>query len=301
VKAPPPAPGMLILDKPAGPTSRRLVDDVVRVLGTRRVGHAGTLDPFARGVLLVAWGKATAFVPYLQDYEKSYEAVVRFGRVTDTQDRLGETIEEHDASGLTAEAVEAALPGFRGEILQVPPMYSALKQNGRRLYELARRGETVDREPRRRRVSRLELAAWTPPVARLVVTCSSGTYVRTLAHDLGAALGPGASLDELTRTAVGPHRLEGAVAGDGVASLSREELLARAVPPAGVLPDWPAVVLPADETVAAASGSWRDPRDRIPGAGRYRLLDETGRLLALARGGEEPRLLRVFAERETVR
>ncbi len=278
-----------------------MVDDVVRVLGTRRVGHAGTLDPFASGVLLVLWGRATAFVPHLQDYEKSYEATVRFGRVTDTQDRLGETLEERDPSGLTADAIEAALPGFRGEILQVPPMFSALKQNGRRLYDLARQGETVNREPRRRRVSRLELLSWTPPVARLAVACSSGTYVRTLAHDLGAALGPGASLDELTRTAVGPHGLDAAVAGEEVRSLSRDELLARALAPADVLPDWPAVVLPAEEAVAAASGSWRDPRNRLTEECRYRLVDETGRLLALARGGEEPRLLRVFAEREAIR
>jgi tRNA pseudouridine55 synthase len=300
VKPPPPEPGMLILDKPSGPNSRRVVDWVVRVLGTRRVGHAGTLDPFASGVLLVAWGKATALVPYLQEYEKCYEALVRFGRTTNTQDRLGEVVEERDPSALTAETVAAGLAGFRGRILQVPPMFSALKRDGERLYELARRGETVERAPRERQVSRLDLLEWDPPLARLAVTCSSGTYVRTLAHDLGLALGPGASLDELVRTSVGPHGLDAALPAAEVEAMNRSDLLARATSPAGALPDWPTAALPPEEAVAAAAGSWRDPQGRLTEERGYRLLAEDGRLIALAWGGKASRLLRVFAEPEVV-
>ena len=296
MKRRPRRPGVLVVDKPAGSGSRQIVDLVMRTLGTRRVGHAGTLDPFARGVLLVAWGKATALVPYLQEYEKSYEALVRFGRVTDTQDRTGTTVEERDASGLTREAVEAALPRFRGWIEQVPPMYSALKHGGKRLHELARRGETVERAPRRRRVHRLELTAWEPPLARLSVTCSAGTYVRTLAHDLGREVGTGACLEELTRVAVGPHSVEGAVPVERLERLSAEELLELGMDPRDALPDWPVIRVPREEIRGVLSGAWRPPGSLLEP--RYRLLDETDRLLALAEGGSRPRLLRVLAEKE---
>jgi tRNA pseudouridine55 synthase len=288
-------PGLLPLAKPSGPTSRSLVDRVVRVLRSRRVGHAGTLDPFASGLLLVAWGRATALVPYLHGYEKRYRATVRFGRVTDTQDRTGVVLEEHEASALDRERVERALAPFRGRILQVPPMYSAVKQGGRRLYEIARDGRDVEREAREREVSRLELLDWDPPVAVIEVACSTGTYVRTLAHDLGRALGPGASLDALVRTGIGPFRLTDALDADRLDSLSREELLERAVAPADALPDWPALRLPDDEARLAAHGSFPDPGRRAAAVGRYRLLDERGALLALAEGGVPPRLLRVLA------
>ncbi len=291
----PPPPGLLAVDKPAGPTSRDVVDLVCRALGTRRVGHAGTLDPFARGVVLVAWGKATGLVPYLQEYPKSYLARVRFGVETDTQDRTGAVLAERDPGPLTEASVAAALEPFRGVILQVPPMYSALKQDGERLYRRARRGETVAREPRERRVDRLDLVAWDPPRAELQVVCSAGTYVRTLAHDLGRSLGPGAHLEALTRTAVGPYRLEDALPAARIPELGREVILARSVDPARALPDWPRVVLPPEEAREVRHGSWRDPRGVAAAPTPLRILDEEGRLLAVARGGRPPRLLRVLA------
>lgn len=289
-------PGLLLLAKPSGPTSRWVVDRVVRSLRTRRVGHAGTLDPFASGLLLVVWGRATGLVPYLHEYEKSYRAVVRFGRVTDTQDRTGTVLEENPVSGIDRETLEGGLGPFRGRIHQVPPMYSAVKRDGERLYEFARRGEEVERAPRERRVSRLELLEWSTPVAVLEVTCSTGTYIRTLAHDLGRALGSGASLDALARTAIGPFRLADAIDPDRLEDLSREELLERAVAPADVLPDWPEIRLPEEEARRVVHGAFPDPRRLAAEAGRYRLLDAAGNLLALAEGGASPRLLRVFAE-----
>jgi len=295
---PRPVPGLLLVNKPAGPTSRAVVDRLVRVLGTRRVGHAGTLDPFAEGLLILAWEKATALLTYVQEYQKTYEAVVRFGRVTDTQDGTGRVLALRDAGGLTADVVRATLAGFRGRIAQVPPMYSAVKSGGVRLYDLARRGETRDRPAREREVHQLELLAWNPPCARLRVVCSSGTYVRTLAHDIGEALGPGASLDALIRTAVGPFPLAGAVTMDGMSALRPEDVDAIALRPEDALPDWGRVTVPDEEARDVVCGSWRDPGRRAADPGRYRVLDHRGRLLALARGGERVALLRVLGEPE---
>ncbi len=292
---------VLVAAKPEGPTSREVVDLAVRVLGTRRVGHAGTLDPFASGVLLVAWGRATGLVPYLQQYPKTYEASVRFGRITDTQDRTGAVLEERNPASVTEAAVRRALEPFRGTIMQVPPMFSALKHDGRRLHELARAGTTVERAGRERTVHELELLEFAPPVARLRVVCSAGTYVRTLAHDLGEALGPGASLDALSRTAIGPHRLAAALPAGRILALTRAELLERALAPSEALPDWPAVSLSPGEAREVLNGSWRDPGGRLAGIERARLLDREGRLLALASGGGSVRLLRVFGEREEAR
>jgi tRNA pseudouridine55 synthase len=288
--------GAILVDKPAGMTSRRVVDRVGGLLGTRGAGHAGTLDPFAQGVLLVAWGRATRLIPFLHDYAKSYEALVRFGRITDTQDLTGRVLEERDPSSLTLDRIEAALDAFRGVILQTPPMHSAVKVKGRRLYKAARAGETVARAPRERTVHRLDVLGWEPPCLRLEVVCSTGTYVRTLAHDLGAALGPGASLDELVRSAIGPHRLLSASRLDALED--REDVLARALRPDEVLPDWPAVRLESESARRVAHGGVEDLTGRTPEAVGYRVLDAEGRLLAVAMGGDAPRLLRVFAGEE---
>jgi tRNA pseudouridine55 synthase len=173
VKGPPEAPpGFLLVDKPAGPSSRKVVDAVVRLAGTRRVGHAGTLDPFARGLLIVLWGRATALVPYVLEYPKRYLATVHFGRATDTQDRTGTPTAERDASALTPERVAAELPRFRGSILQAPPAFSAARSGGKRLYDLARRGVMTEAEPRERTVHRFELLEWRPPRGRFEVVCS---------------------------------------------------------------------------------------------------------------------------------
>lgn len=206
--------GVLVVDKPAGMTSHDVVAVIRRAARQRRVGHTGTLDPGATGVLVLCLGRATRLVQYLQAGEKTYAAEVTFGMVTTTQDLSGEVIEEHDAAGLDEAAVRDALDGFRGDIEQVPPMVSALKVDGERLHEKARRGEVVEREPRSVTIHELRLESFAPgerATAGLTVTCSSGTYVRTLAHDLGRTLGVGAALAGLRRTANGPFTLVDAV------------------------------------------------------------------------------------------
>ena len=207
----PPLSGIFNVDTPAGMTSHDVVAAIRKAGKERRVGHAGTLDPMATGVLLVAVGSATRVVEYLQDGVKVYEGVVRFGMTTTTYDVEGEVTAQASAeavAALTGEAVEAALTQFRGEIDQVPPMVSALKREGRPLYELAREGIEVERAARHVEISALDLVAWNPPDATLRATVSKGTYIRSLAHDLGQALGVGGTLAALRRLAVGQFTVE---------------------------------------------------------------------------------------------
>jgi tRNA pseudouridine55 synthase len=272
------------------------VDRVVRVLGARKVGHAGTLDPFARGLLLVAWGKATSLVPFLQDYAKTYVAEVRFGRETDTQDRTGRTVAERDIGGLDPARIRDVLPRFRGRIRQTPPMYSALRRDGRRLYTFARQGREVPLDSRERMVERFELLEWNPPVGRFEIVCAKGTYVRTLAHDLGRVLETGASVDTLVRTRIGPFSLEEAVSADALPELDREGLQALATPPARALPDWPSVTVSGEAVRSVRHGAWRDPEGKADRETKYRILDASGELLALVQGGSPVTLLRVLAE-----
>ncbi|MBI1798859.1 MAG: tRNA pseudouridine(55) synthase TruB [Candidatus Eisenbacteria bacterium] len=202
--------GLLAVDKPEGMTSHDVVEVVRRRLRVRPAGHLGTLDPAAGGLLLVALGAATRFIPVWQGGEKTYEGVVRFGIVTSTQDLQGEVLERHDAVPDPAAILEASL-AFLGESSQVPPMASALKVGGERLYRMHRRGEVVEREPRRIEVRSWEWLAFAPPDATFRVRCSGGTYIRTLAHDLGRALGSGAALAALRRVRSEPFGLERSV------------------------------------------------------------------------------------------
>lgn len=291
-----PSAGLLAVNKPPGPTSRKVVDGVMRRLPTRKVGHAGTLDPFAEGLLLVLWGRATSLVPLLQTHRKEYRATVRFGRETDTQDHTGAVVAEAPVTGLDARHIEAALPAFRGSIRQAPPAFSAVKVGGERMYKKARRGETAPAAPRRREVFRFELEHWRPPVAVFTVVCSTGTYVRTLAHDLGRALGVGGSLDALCRTKVGRFGLEQAVAFDRLPEMGEAELAERVIRPAEAVRELPSVVLNETEIGQIAVGAWRDEDRRTVEPATYRLLDARGELLALVQGGAQPRLLRVFYE-----
>lgn len=210
--------GLLVVDKPAGMTSHDVVGRCRRALGTRRVGHAGTLDPDATGVLVLGVGKVTRLLRFVGDGTKAYVGEVALGTTTTTLDAAGEVTATFDMAGTTLEQVRAAAADLRGDILQVPPMVSALKVDGRRLHELAREGVEVERAPRPVTVHRLEVAPvdGEPLVFRLEVECSAGTYVRTLAADLGTALGGGAHLRSLRRTAVGPFGLDEAVALDDV-------------------------------------------------------------------------------------
>ncbi len=203
--------GILIVCKDTGHTSHDVVALVRRLTGTKRVGHGGTLDPFASGVLPVFVGMATRLVEYHMSDDKAYRATVCFGATSETDDRDGELVWT-GAPGPSREAVEAALGDFRGPILQRPPAYSALKVGGRRAYQLARAGTPADLAPRPVTIHRLDLVEWdesdpTRPMATVEVVCGAGTYIRSLARDLGAQLGCGAYLGALTRTASGPFEL----------------------------------------------------------------------------------------------
>jgi tRNA pseudouridine55 synthase len=206
--------GILNVNKPADMTSHDVVLRVRRLTGQRKVGHAGTLDPMATGVLLLCLGQATRVTEYLMAGRKRYRAVVRFGVSTDTYDADGTVTQSVESFYLSQDQLVDALASFRGVIQQIPPPYSAIRQKGQRLYELARRGIAVQAPPRTVEIYGLDLVAWEPPHLTLDVTCSPGTYVRSLAHDLGQMLGVGAHLSELTRLASGKWRLEDAITLD---------------------------------------------------------------------------------------
>ncbi|MBL7183433.1 MAG: tRNA pseudouridine(55) synthase TruB [Anaerolineae bacterium] len=208
--------GILNIDKPAGMTSHDVVDRVRRISGQRRVGHAGTLDPAATGVLVVCLGQATRVAEYLMASDKVYRAQIRLGVSTDTHDAEGEVTATAEVD-VGEEEVREALASFVGSIQQVPPMYSALKREGVPLYKLARRGITVEREPRSVEIHDIELLQWTPSLFTIRVECSPGTYIRALARDLGQELGCGAHLHRLTRLASGHFTLEKAVRLDELA------------------------------------------------------------------------------------
>ena len=204
--------GILNVDKPAGMTSHDVVARVRRLTGQRKVGHAGTLDPMATGVLLLCLGRATRVAEYLAAGSKRYRATVRLGIATDTYDADGRvTAHTPEWEDVDPEAIEVALAPWRGVVTQVPPTFSAIKIRGRRAYQMARRGEPVSLQARLVTIKELTVCGWTPPLLTLELECSPGTYVRSIAHDLGQALGTGAHLAALVRLASGPWRIEDAV------------------------------------------------------------------------------------------
>jgi tRNA pseudouridine55 synthase len=203
--------GVLNLNKPAGETSMDMVRMVKRLTSEKKVGHGGTLDPIASGVLPICFGQATRLMDPLVDGTKLYRTKVRLGETTDTYDSNGTIVATADATGVTREDIEAVLEGFRGEIAQVPPMYSALKHGGERLYNLARAGFEVEREARTVQVSRLEILEWDSPDAVFDIECGRGVYVRSIGHDVGQALGCGAHVIELERRKAGPFLVEDGV------------------------------------------------------------------------------------------
>ena len=219
---------LLVIDKPSGPSSFAVVKRVRKLLArprSEKIGHGGTLDPFASGVLPICIGEGTKVLAFLLDADKTYEAVVRFGIETDTLDRTGQVVAERSVAGLDAAAVEEALGAFRGAIEQVPPMFSALKRDGRPLYAYARAGQTVERQARAVTMHELELVGFDPPDrAKLRLRCSKGTYVRSLAADLGQRLQVGAHLVELRRTGSGPFRIEQAITLDDLSARAAEGL-----------------------------------------------------------------------------
>lgn len=240
--------GILNVDKPPGITSHDVVDAVRRVVGQRKVGHAGTLDPMATGVLLVCLGQATRLAEYLMAGRKRYRATITLGMTTDTYDAEGQIVNSGGRTDFERGELERALSGFVGQIEQVPPAYSAIKRQGQPAYKLARSGQEVKLEPRPVEIDEIVLLDWTPPSLIVEVVCSPGTYVRSLAHDLGAQLGSGAYLDGLVRLRSGHFTLEEAV------SLERiEEAFEHGQEDAYLLPidealfDWPALVLGEDK------------------------------------------------------
>jgi tRNA pseudouridine55 synthase len=203
--------GILNINKNQGLTSFSVVARVKRLIGEKHAGHAGTLDPLATGILPICLGQATRVIEYLFDETKTYRAEVELGLTTDSYDSTGKIVRQADPSGITREMVEAALVKFRGSILQTPPMYSAVKHHGKPLYQLARSGVEVERKSRIAHIFSLEIYAWKPPVVTLDVVCGKGTYIRSLAYDLGEVLGCGASMKNLVRLRVGPFSLEDAL------------------------------------------------------------------------------------------
>ncbi|GMT96895.1 tRNA pseudouridine(55) synthase TruB [Corallococcus caeni] len=284
--------GVLVIDKPLGPTSFDVVRQVRGLLKVKKAGHTGTLDPMATGVLPVCLGEATKVAGIITEGDKAYDAVVRLGVETDTQDAQGKPTAEAPVPPLTAPLLEAVLARFRGTFEQVPPMYSAVKVAGKRLYELARAGEEVERASRTVTVHELVLRDFSADRLTLSVRCTKGFYVRTLAYDLGRALGCGAHLEALRRTMSGPFTLARALPLGDLASLSREAVEARLVSLADSLTDLPAVRVNADEARRVLHGV---PVEVAPVPGRVRVLGPDDALLAMAEVvGGRLRYLRVF-------
>lgn len=273
--------GIVIVDKPAGWTSQDVTARLRRVFGTRRIGHGGTLDPMATGVLPVFVGRATRGVEFFEHADKTYEAVLRLGTVTDTQDSTGTVLEKRPAAVTEAEFRDI-LPKFTGKIAQIPPMYSAIKVDGKKLYELARAGKEVERKPREITIFSLELLEFSGETAKIRVHCSKGTYIRTLCHDIGAALGCGACMETLRRTAAGEYTLADSVGLDTLLNAERPEDYLRDVDT--LFRQYPAVTLTEKQTLRCRNGN--SFSIALP-EGSYRAYDGQGTFLMLAkvRGG----------------
>ena len=239
--------GAVLVDKPVGFTSNFVLQKTRKVFDARKAGHAGTLDPLASGLLIVLFGEATKFAGPLLDDDKEYLATLKLGEGTATGDAEGDVVERADVPADLEARLPAALERFRGEIEQVPPMYSALKRDGVPLYELARRGEAVERKPRRITIRHLEALRCAAPLVDLRIRCSKGTYIRTLAEDLGRALGSAAHLTALRRTGLGGFSIAGAVPLDALESMSADERAARVQPLEGLLSGLPRAALDAPD------------------------------------------------------
>ncbi len=279
----------MVLDKPMGPTSHDVVDRCRRLFGQRKVGHAGTLDPSATGVLLVGLGKATRLLRFVSGLPKRYVGEVVLGVATSTQDAAGEVTSTWDMAGVSLEAARAAAGRLTGEIEQTPPMVSARKVGGRRLHELARAGLEVERPSSRVNVYRFDVALAGAgehgPVLAIDVECSAGTYVRTLAADLGQALGGGAHLRLLRRLAVGEFRVDAAVDLDQLEGLAAQERLRHVLPPAAALPGVEQVHAGGDLAASVAHGKVLGLGALgVAGPGPWAVLGADGELLAVYEG-----------------
>ena len=269
--------GIVIIDKPEGWTSQDVVSKLRGVLHTKRIGHGGTLDPMATGVLPVFVGRATRGVEFFEHAVKTYEAVLRLGITTDTEDISGEVLEKRTVD-ITKERFLAVLEDFRGEIQQIPPMYSAIKINGQKLCDLARKGREVERKPRTITIHKLECTEFTGETARITVTCSKGTYIRTLCKDIGEQLGCGGCMAALRRIGAGTYTIEEAVP---LAQLVESEDPERYLRPVDTMfAEYPAVTLTEKQALRCRNGN----SFSIELAdGTYRAYDQAGAFLMLAK------------------
>lgn len=269
--------GIVIVDKPQGWTSQDVTARLRRVFGTRRIGHGGTLDPMATGVLPVFVGRATRAVEFFEHAEKTYETVLRLGITTDTEDMTGTVLTEENVS-FTEEQLQETLAAFRGEILQVPPMYSALKVNGQKLCDLARKGKTVERQPRPITIHELTLVERGENTLRLRVRCSKGTYIRTLCKDIGEKLGCGGCMESLRRVAAGEYTIDEAVPLQTLLDTEEPEKYLRGVDT--MFRNYPAVTLTANQETRCRNGNAFSV-SLAPGT--YRAYSQAGEFLMLAK------------------
>ena len=269
--------GIVIIDKPQGWTSQDVTARLRRVFNTRRIGHGGTLDPMATGVLPVFVGRATRGVEFFEHAEKTYETVLRLGMTTDTEDISGNVLTEQDAF-VTGEELEAVLEKFRGDILQVPPMYSALKINGQKLVDMARKGKTVERQPRPITIHELTLLGMEADGIRLRVRCSKGTYIRTLCKDIGEALGCGGCMAALRRVQAGEYTIDEAVPLLQLLEETEPEKFLRPVDT--MFRNYPAVTLSEKQALRCRNGNSFSVKLE---EGTYRAYDQNGEFLMLAK------------------
>ena len=269
--------GIVIVDKPQGWTSQDVTARLRRVYATRRIGHGGTLDPMATGVLPVFVGRATRGVEFFEHAEKTYDTVLLLGRTTDTQDVTGTVLAEKPVH-LSPADIERVLPRFRGDLLQVPPMYSALKVNGKKLYELARKGQEVERQPRPITVFELTNLGFDGARLSLRVSCSKGTYIRTLCHDIGEALGCGGCMEALRRVRAGEYGIEDAVPLEQLLESETPERYLRGLDT--MFAHCPAVTLTPNQEKRCRNGN---PFSSPLPQGTYRAYSQSGEFLMLAK------------------
>ena len=269
--------GIVIVDKPQGWTSQDVTARLRRVFQTRRIGHGGTLDPMATGVLPVFVGRGTRGVEFFEHADKTYEAVLQLGIATDTEDTSGTVLEEKEVHISETEFAEI-LSQFRGKIMQVPPMYSALKINGQKLVDLARKGKTVERQPREIEIFQLEMLEFTGSTARLRVKCSKGTYIRTLCKDIGEALGCGGCMAELRRVQAGEYTIEEAVPLQTLLDTDKPEDFLRPVD--SMFRNFPSVTLSSNQEKRCRNGNSFSMQLE---PGTYRAYSKTGEFLMLAK------------------
>ncbi len=281
------AEGILVLDKPAGMTSHDCVNKIRRIFNTKRVGHCGTLDPLATGVLVVCLGQATRIVEYLTATEKIYTSTAEFGRTTDSQDRTGTTLTTTSTINLTRSDLEDALLPFRGDILQMPPMVSALHHEGQRLYDLARQGIEVDRDARPITIDELTLLSFEAgesATATFRIRCSTGTYIRTIIHDIGDVLKVGGVMTELRRNSVGNFDLGTAHTLEELNELTDQVALrSLLVPMTSALADWEQLTLTASEESDIRLGRQIPAVTIYPDGSRLLLVSSSGNPVALAK------------------